>query len=220
MIERQHAPFRASESQKEAFERKRQQVRNRSALNTERELHENERNFDPLTGVLGAEKFGAEVRILLSRSAEGSLGPVSILFVDVDHFKRVNDTLGHDVGDEVLQKIASALADGVRKEKDIVCRLHGEEFAIALPGATEATAAEIAEQLRKKISGLTFNEKNLHVTASFGVATNDNTNPRTFEELLKSADQIMYKSKKGGRNLVTTESGYTTAPHQQYELDV
>ena len=178
------------------------------------EQGESGKGFDSLTGLLRREQFETEARAALQSSSR-----VSMLFVDIDHFKGVNDKFRHERGDAVLRSVARVLREGVRGG-DMVGRWGGEELAVALPGATEAMAAEIAEELRTKIEQLRFAEEKLRITASFGIATADNANPRTFEDLMKAADKAMYFSKQSGRNRVTTESGRETEMSRQGELDV
>ena len=185
-------------------------------------VYDDKRDFDSLTGLLRRDRFEAGVQAILSPSDEQNTirqKRLSLLFVDIDNFKAVNDTFGHDKADDVLRAVADVLKKGVR-EDDIVARWGGEELVVALPGATERMAAEIAEELRKKIEQLRFGEAKLRVTASVGVAASDGENPRALPELMKSADDAMYFSKESGRNRVTTESGRETEVRRQGELNV
>ncbi|HEY4516373.1 MAG TPA: GGDEF domain-containing protein [Candidatus Paceibacterota bacterium] len=201
-----------------------------TSLEQEREIsnalrdraEDDKRDFDSLTGLLRRDRFEAGVQAILSPSDEQNTirqKRLSLLFVDIDNFKAVNDTFGHDKADDVLRAVADVLKKGVR-EDDIVARWGGEELVVALPGATERMAAEIAEELRKKIEQLRFGEAKLRVTASVGVAASDGENPRALPELMKSADDAMYFSKESGRNRVTTESGRETEVRRQGELNV
>ena len=123
---------------------------------------------------------------------------LSVLMLDVDHFKKYNDAFGHLAGDEALRLVAALLKDGVRLH-DVVVRYGGEEFVVLLP-ATDATAAiEVAERLRSSIeqcSGLAC-----PVTASFGVATADQ-DAMMIQNLVEQADQALYLAKESGRNCV------------------
>ncbi|MEA2574042.1 MAG: hypothetical protein QOH93_1340 [Chloroflexia bacterium] len=133
--------------------------------------------------------------------------PVSLVFLDVDHFKTVNDTYGHDIGDDVLRRLAHQLRDNVRAV-DVPARFGGEEFAILLPNTDLEGAQQAAEHLRQMIARdpLTVTlegglEDELHVTASFGVASM----PAECAEdraLIKAADQALYRAKRNGRNRV------------------
>ena len=127
---------------------------------------------------------------------------MSCMFVDADHFKTVNDTYGHGVGDEVLQAIARLLMLQVR-DSDPCVRYGGEEFLVFLPGAAETTALEVAERLRRSISGHDWERtvSGLSVTASIGVAQFDNS-MKTAEALVAKADEALYEAKEQGRNQI------------------
>ncbi|MDE2021834.1 MAG: GGDEF domain-containing protein [Patescibacteria group bacterium] len=129
------------------------------------------------------------------------LEKLSIIFIDLDHFKRINDTHGHQAGDEVLRKVAEILIDSVR-ETDIVGRIGGEEFGILLRHANEQDAAGDAERIREKIEQLTFEKyPELRVTASFGVASSEQSKDKK-GDLWKAADDALYEAKEGDRNQV------------------
>ncbi len=122
---------------------------------------------------------------------------------DIDHFKHINDTFGHDVGDLVLRRFAGALTGNVRKG-DVACRYGGEEFVILLPGLAHEEALRRAEVLREQVSRLQTRSADADVgqiTASFGVATYFG-NDETWPETLKNADSALYQAKSGGRNCV------------------
>lgn len=130
--------------------------------------------------------------------------PLSLILCDIDNFKKINDTHGHAVGDEVLKMFARLLADGVR-DGDTVARIGGEEFAITLPQATQANAQSLAERLRRQCATrqLTLrntNEKLGSVTASFGVA--QLRDGESSASLVDRADAKLYEAKSGGRNKV------------------
>lgn len=126
---------------------------------------------------------------------------LSIIFLDIDYFKKVNDTYGHDAGDEVLRQTAELIRDRVR-ELDIVGRYGGEEIVVGLPGASSGHAQRIAEDLRAIIEGHDFNinKQQFSVTASLGVA--ELTPTRNIHQTLKAADEALYKAKDTGRNKV------------------
>jgi diguanylate cyclase (GGDEF)-like protein len=128
-------------------------------------------------------------------------GHLSVVMADIDTFKRVNDQFGHPAGDEVLRQVARLLAEGCR-ESDTPARYGGEEFAVIAPGTTAQAAASFAERLRKTICSrpLEVHGRALEVTASFGVA--DNQGPRSPEELVRAADEALYRAKSAGRNCV------------------
>ena len=160
--------------------------------------------FDALTGV---HNRGAILSMLdkeLSRSRRTG-SPLSVLMSDVDHFKNVNDTFGHLVGDAVLVEVSNRLREGVR-QYDAVGRYGGEEFLVVLPGCTLLDAASLAERMRRSVGAqpVSSNEGRVSVTTSFGVAHYDaSLNPDcTRDELLKAADLCLYRAKDSGRNQV------------------
>lgn len=228
MIERA-GPFRQQDQARENFERQREKTRANAAVTKEREENTVLRQevaslgFDPLTGVLSRGKCEADLRGLFDQlygeQKQSGQGRFSVLFVDLDKFKEINDTFGHGQGDTVLRAVAHVLQIGVR-EDDIVGRWGGEEFIVVLRGATERMAAEKAEELRNKIGQLSFDgQPDLKVTASFGVAEAERTRLRTFDDLVTAADESMYFSKDAGRNRVTTESRRETEVSRQGGLD-
>lgn len=129
---------------------------------------------------------------------------LSILFFDIDHFKKINDTYGHSVGDAVLRKVAETIKSSVR-EGDTVSRWGGEEMVASLLGANETDAKSKAEEIRKNIENLKFDEApDLHVTISTGLSTFSHGD--NLEKLVKNADQALYKAKETGRNKVVVFS--------------
>jgi diguanylate cyclase (GGDEF)-like protein len=128
--------------------------------------------------------------------------PMACVLVDIDHFKLVNDTHGHDVGDVVLHEIAQALS-GSARSGEVVCRLGGEEFLVVCPNATVEMAMVLAERLRIAVESLVIrcNSLELRVTVSAGVAELD-PEMEGWKELLKHADQQLYEAKKAGRNRI------------------
>jgi diguanylate cyclase (GGDEF)-like protein len=123
----------------------------------------------------------------------------SVLIIDVDHFKNVNDNYGHLTGDKILQAVAAATSGSVR-EKDVVVRLGGEEIGVILPGANIVNATKVAEIIRETIknSPVTVDGASIGVTASIGVSEIDLTVP--FEESMNKADMALYGAKKNGRD--------------------
>lgn len=128
----------------------------------------------------------------------------SVVYFDIDHFKKVNDVHGHDGGDYVLKEFASVVKSKLIREKDVFARFGGEEFVLLLPGQNLQTAAETAERLRQAIEAYPFlyGGKQIPVTSSFGVALLSDQHA-TATDFLKAADQALYASKEGGRNRVT-----------------
>jgi two-component system, cell cycle response regulator len=129
---------------------------------------------------------------------------VSILLIDIDHFKRVNDNYGHLVGDDVLMDVGALLQSAVRSV-DVVARYGGEEFVIALPETGLPGATVFAERVREIIEEYRFSHaggSELHLTASVGVASYPSPGLDTVEDLLAKADQALYRAKAEGRNRV------------------
>jgi len=158
---------------------------------------------DGLTGVFNRkhleERLDAEVAYALRHRTE-----VSVVMLDVDHFKRVNDTYGHLAGDAVLKSTAQILAQGIRTE-DVLARYGGEEFVIVTRGVPAMAAGLLADRLRQRIgqSEVTFGSHRIRVTVSAGVASLDCCEGRNNKvTLLGIADARLYKAKQGGRNRV------------------
>lgn len=158
--------------------------------------------IDPLTDLYNRRFLEETLKRELARSTRNKTS-LSLIIFDVDHFKRLNDTFGHDAGDAVLKAIASAAKLSVRKA-DIVCRYGGEEMIVVLPECAEGMALERAELIRKAIEGIRI-EHGGHeipqVTASFGVASHPNFG-LDGEELVRAADSALYVAKSLGRNNV------------------
>lgn len=157
-------------------------------------------NTDALTGTMTRRAFfkeGARLHALMQRKELN----ISVVMLDIDRFKEVNDRYGHAAGDEVLRSIANACRVNLR-ECDLFGRLGGEEFAVVLEG-NRLKALATAERLRAAIEALqfTFNEQNVCVTASFGIADVAQDND-TIEATLKRADAALYEAKAGGRNRI------------------
>jgi len=160
-------------------------------------------SYDPLTELFNRRRFCEELERHLTRAAPG-MARGALIFIDVDQFKYVNDTLGHQAGDELLRGLADVLRQQVRRETDTVARLGGDEFAIILPGASaqeaQGVAERILERLRQHVPVLAGNL--VSSTASIGVALYPD-HGRTAADLLARADMAMYVSKDEGRNRVS-----------------
>ena len=157
---------------------------------------------DALTGIDNRRNLLEKVQLEIDRALRYGL-TVAFLMMDIDHFKVVNDTYGHDAGDRVLQRVGALLHETVRAP-DHVGRLGGEEFGILLTNVTPQLGAEIAEQMRRKVAALvvTYGDAEISFTVSIGVAglLVDAENPLL--DLIKRADTAMYDAKKAGRNCV------------------
>jgi two-component system cell cycle response regulator len=140
---------------------------------------------------------------LVKRATMGG-EPVAALLIDIDFFKKINDTFGHDIGDEVLREFALRLASNVRAI-DLPCRFGGEEFVVVMPDTQLADALRIAERIRNHVAGSPFKvgptKEELTVTISVGVSATLGQGD-TPEALLKRADQGVYQAKASGRNAV------------------
>jgi len=153
---------------------------------------------DKLTGIFNRLKLDQVISDEIARS-ERYHSPFSIILVDIDHFKSVNDTYGHLTGDKVIVKIAELLSLHSR-QNDIVGRWGGEEFVVVLPGSSLQSATQVAEKLREAIADTQFPEVG-RKTASFGLASYlEKDNPAS---LISRADKALYMSKNNGRNRVT-----------------
>ena len=167
-------------------------------------------NHDPLTGLLNARTY-SEVceRMTCTATREGK--PFSVLFVDLDHFKSINDTYGHEAGDTVLKEVAACMV-GTSRFCDVYGRIGGEEFSICLPETDRAGAVVLAEKLREHIERLMpfINGGPVRITASIGVASNA-AGHTSFTDIQRTADQAMYHAKRQGRNRVSYIDEHLTA---------
>ncbi|MBX5202442.1 PleD family two-component system response regulator [Rhizobium sp. NZLR1] len=158
---------------------------------------------DPLTGLYNRRYLDNHLNVLFNRSmARGR--PLSVLITDIDRFKQVNDTYGHDGGDEVLREFANRVRSTIRGA-DLACRYGGEEFVVVMPDTSPEIAAAVAERLRTAIESAPFMLKHageaLNVTASFGIASRIAA-VLTPDQLMKQADLALYEAKNTGRNRV------------------
>lgn len=155
---------------------------------------------DALTGMQNRRYFDDALKEYLEEFAR--IGkPIGMMIIDLDHFKQINDTHGHDVGDEVLRAVADCLKDMTRYH-DVVARLGGEEFAVVAPNMDSDMMIRLAERIRKAIAGMTILSGNvrIRVTASVGLAVWDRK--ESAEDFFRRADQQLYQAKNSGRNRV------------------
>ncbi len=160
-------------------------------------------NTDELTGLYNRRNFMSKEKTERIRS-ERYQRPLSYIMLDIDYFKAINDTYGHEYGDNALQWLAKIMNQTCRTG-DVICRYGGEEFIIMLPETSQQEAMNLAERLRKEIAGLPlqFASETINMTASFGVACYDaskENNPDS--NVIDQADKAMYQAKKSGRNRV------------------
>jgi two-component system, cell cycle response regulator len=150
-----------------------------------------------LTGISNRRTFETYLEREVSRAGRNG-EQVTLVMFDIDHFKSINDTHGHQTGDEVLKKVAATLANGCR-DFDVPARYGGEEFAIVLPSCSAKESLVVAERLRRSIGEA---ENPVAITASAGVATFP-THAADPERLIAAADEALYESKRAGRDRVT-----------------
>jgi diguanylate cyclase (GGDEF)-like protein len=160
-------------------------------------------SHDPLTRVLNAGAYYRDCDQQIHAS-QRSNQPFAVLFIDLDHFKSINDTYGHAIGDDVLRAVAQTLQANVRRS-DVLGRIGGEEFSVFLPNTQLQGAKLLAETLRVAIESIHIetNGVRLKVTASIGVAVK-RFEEETIQAIQQHADQAMYEAKRGGRNRVST----------------
>jgi diguanylate cyclase (GGDEF)-like protein len=156
---------------------------------------------DMLTGLLNRHSIIELLNMEVARTLRHG-PPLTIVILDLDHFKRINDTWGHPTGDRVLIEAARVLTASIRK-CDMVGRYGGEEFMIMLPDTTLAGAATLIERCRALLAETTIhadNGESIHISASFGLASNENRLSLSTETMIKLADEALYRAKAEGRN--------------------
>ena len=158
---------------------------------------------DGMTGLHNYRFFRMRIKEEIARARrENSL--ISLLIMDVDHFKNYNDTLGHPAGDEVLRQVSEILKSSVR-DNDIVARYGGEEFAIILPGADKIGSYALAERIRQKVEEANFHREEIQPLGGVTISIGSGTFPddaMTEDDLIVNTDQALYEAKNGGRNRV------------------
>jgi diguanylate cyclase (GGDEF)-like protein len=157
---------------------------------------------DGLTGLYNRRSFDEQLAAMLARESRRNQGGFALGLLDIDHFKKLNDTFGHPAGDAALRHLAALLVHKLRRN-DILARYGGEEFAVIFDGADQGKAVEMADRLRLHVqkSQLVFEGARLAMTASFGVAVWP-TDGVDAAALLASADRALYVAKQAGRNRV------------------
>jgi diguanylate cyclase (GGDEF)-like protein len=159
---------------------------------------------DALTGAANRRRFDEVLEIEVRRGFRDA-APVSLVMVDIDHFKIVNDSYGHQTGDDCLVKVVQSLRCAVLRSTDIIARYGGEEFAVILPNTGGEAAAAIAESMRGFVQELTIPHAESpcqHLSISLGVATLVPGSPYRADDLVTLADCALYKAKREGRNRV------------------
>ena len=162
---------------------------------------------DQLTGLFNRRYMSRHLSTLISNAA-ATAKPVSFLILDIDFFKKINDTYGHDVGDDVLREFANRVSHNVRGI-DLACRYGGEEFVVVMPDTDMTFAYMVAERLRQSVADIPFNISvppgQIAVTISIGVTASEGQ-ADTAEALLRRADQALYRAKRDGRNRVVADA--------------
>jgi diguanylate cyclase len=181
-----------------------------AAQAAEIKAHESEARTDSLTGLSNRRAFDDELKRRISEYQRKGT-PCTLVMLDIDFFKKFNDTHGHQVGDEVLRSVGKVLASQSRGE-DLPCRYGGEEFAVILPGTEATKGCAVAERIRAAVEASTTvcQGKSLKVTCSLGVSqflTDDDV-----ARLIRRADDALYTSKKAGRNCGHWHTGTTQVP--------
>jgi len=177
----------------------------------ERDVAHRLAEYDGLTGVLNRRAILARLRAAFLAARDRGR-PLAVLFVDLDHFKRINDSFGHRAGDQCLRAVIAPIASELR-QGDALGRYGGEEFIAVLPGAGIASAEGVAERIRRRVERLPLMVSGTRVglTISIGVATID-AQTATADELIEHADAALYRSKSGGRNRASTHGAGPSAP--------
>jgi two-component system cell cycle response regulator len=162
---------------------------------------------DPLTGLYNRRYMETHVGTLVERSAARGKA-LSVLILDIDYFKSINDNFGHDTGDDVLREFAERLKASIRGI-DLACRFGGEEFVVVMPDTDLGVATLVAERIRRRIAGEPFpiekGARGIEVTISIGIAARMGPQDNA-SHMLKRADEALYRAKRDGRNRVVADA--------------
>ncbi len=180
-------------------------IRTHLELKRHRDILEDLSTLDGLTGIPNRRRFDHFLNMEWIRAMRES-NPISLIMVDIDHFKLYNDNYGHTAGDDCLKAVARCLAGSIRRPADFIARYGGEEFAVVLPSTDMEGAVTVANTLMKEISHLNlphaYSEVAGHVTISLGAATMLPTRKFSLMVLVEGADKCLYEAKEAGRNCV------------------
>ena len=159
--------------------------------------------LDGLTGLKNRAYFDRALKQEMKRAIRVQ-SPLSLLFIDIDHFKKINDDHGHLVGDECLRRISSLFKELIKRETDIAARYGGEEFAVILPNNNKEQALIMAEKIRQTVENMDplYEETNVSLTVSLGVSSIVPELGASEEAFIKQADNNLYRAKRNGRNQV------------------
>jgi len=188
-------------------------------LRSQVRILEREIRTDALTGLFNFRHFSETLEQEVERSNRNG-SPLALIMVDLDHFKQVNDTWGHETGNRALQLAAAVLREDVRRI-DAVCRYGGEEMALILPDTPLPRAIKVAERLRERIeeAGHTLDGLSLGLTASFGVGIFPSPGVSSAAALVEKTDALLYQAKAEGRNRVCHMPVLPASPASQVTLD-
>lgn len=180
-------------------------VRNHMELKLYRDMLKNASLVDGLTGIANRRRFDETIQTEWKRAfRQGE--PLSLLMLDIDFFKRYNDTYGHQAGDECLRQIATTLVKSMKRPGDLAARYGGEEFACVLPGVSPEGTLKIANRIHEAVKRLAIPHEdspvNVVVTASVGVTTMIPAEDQGWDRLMERADKALYQAKKTGRDRV------------------
>lgn len=202
---REQAQAQAIRTQREANESLEQRVNERTrALEEANARLRDMSQTDGLTGLRNRRHFDEQVLLEAHRAARTRVD-FALLLIDIDHFKRINDTHGHLAGDECLRQVAATLKEQVRRATDTVARYGGEEFCAILPAISADGASQLAEQVRLQIERtvVAWGDAQIRLTVSVGVCCGSPSTPQEAQAMLQQADAALYESKRLGRNRVT-----------------
>jgi diguanylate cyclase (GGDEF)-like protein len=184
-------------------------VKNHLAQKHQRDILENLSSIDALTGIANRRRLDEYLETEWRR-AQRNKYQISLLMIDIDHFKNFNDTYGHQKGDDCLRAVAKAIADAPRRPPDLTARYGGEEFCVVLPDTSIDSALDIAERARANVEGPKIEHSGSpqygSVTVSIGVATAEpSSDNSSFDDLIELADKYLYHAKESGRNKVAQD---------------
>jgi diguanylate cyclase (GGDEF)-like protein len=156
---------------------------------------------DYLTGMYNRRFFFESAGPIFANAARSG-SDLMVAMIDIDHFKSVNDTYGHDMGDEVLKSVAETLT-GLVRETDIIARFGGEEFCLLAPAVSVENVPGFLEKIRDRVSKLSFQDGAFSITVSIGATSLMNS---ALESMITQSDQMLYQAKESGRNRVVIET--------------
>lgn len=187
----------------------RARIRNHLELKRNRDLLENLSTLDGLTNIPNRRRFD-EIYIQEWNRALRTKSPLSLLFIDIDHFKNYNDLYGHMAGDDCLKAVARVLQSSLGRPADFLARFGGEEFIMLLPDTTEKGCLHLSENIRAELRALNIEHRDSpvasHLTVSIGAVTCTDVSRCERSLLLEQADRLLYKAKHEGRDCVRSKS--------------